>query len=270
MSTPHHLAAQRLSAQFGWRLLTIPDWAAAAYEIDPSPADDKAARNTCLTVYSRTLYEACQDRKHQEQAYSELHRYLWPQAYDRDSDLAADATQRALLRIFEALQSPSSNRGPQSAIVFLRFCQYMLCQAIRDERRQRLLAPERVISLDASPPGEAAEGETWGERVPNPSPSPEETVVADEADTAYQQQVDAVLPRLPRTVLESLQTLWKNRTERQISAVVFTYFDQAGDDAIATHLHTNPKNVQPLRSRGLDKVHTELNARLAYGQGDYA
>lgn len=270
MSTPHHLAAQRLSAQFGWRLLTIPAWAAAAYEIDPTPADNKAARNACLTVYSRALYEACLNKKRQEQAYGELHGYLWPQAYHRDSDLAADATQLALLKVFEALQSPGSNRGPQSDIAFLRFCQYMLCQAIRDERRQRLLARGRIISLDESPPGEAAEGETWGEKIPDPSPSPEKTVVATEAVAVYQRQVDAVLPRLPRTVLESLQTLWKNRLEHQISAVVFTYFDQAGDDAIAAHLHTNAKNVQPLRSRGLDKVRAELNARLAYGQGDYA
>lgn len=270
MSNPHRLAAQRLSAQFDWRLLTIPDWAAAACAIDPAPADDKAARNACLSVYSRALHEACQDKKRQEQAYGELHRYLWPQAYHRDPELAADAAQLALLRIFEAMQSPDPARGPQTGILFLRFSQYILWQAIRDERRQRLMTP-RLISLD-QPVSVDADQVTLGDLIPDEGSLPEERIIEGEEIKAHAARLRwsrAASPGLAQMVLEALQALWRTRLEHQISAVVFTYFDQVGDDAIAARLHTIPKNVQPLRSRGLDKIHAHLNARLANGQGGY-
>lgn len=268
MSTPHHLAAQRLAAQFGWRLLAISDWAAAACQIDPAPADDKTARNACLTVYSQALYEACQDKNRQEQAYGELHRYLWPQAYHRDPDLAADALQTTLIKIFEVLQAPNPTRGPQADVVFLRFSQIKLLQAIRDERRRRLIGG-RVISLDQPVVDNAEQVSTLADLIADESLSQEERIIADEDRATRQRWLAAAFPRLARMVVESLQKLWTNRRKRQITVVVYTYFGQVDDDAIAARLHTTRKNVQPLRSRGLDKIRNQLRTRLAYNQGGY-
>lgn len=266
MSTPHHLAAQRLAAQFGWHLLAIPDWVAAACQIDPAPADDKAARNACLTVYSQALYGACQDKNRQEQAYSELHHYLWPQAYHRDPELAADALQITLIKIFEGLQASDPTRGPQADVVFLRFSQIKLLQAIRDERRRRLIGG-RVISLDQPVMDDAEQVSTLADLLADASPSQEERIIADEDRATRRRWLDAASPRLASMVIESLQDLWTNRLKRQISAVVFTYLDQADDAAIAVRLNTKSKNIQPLRSRGLDKVREQLHTRRVYGQG---
>ncbi len=268
----HRLHVRRLKTQFGWRQMEEDAWAEAAHQINPAPIDDTAARNACLTVYSQVLFDACQDKKRQEQAYTELHNYLWPQAYARDPELAADAAQGALLRIFEAFHSPDPNHRPQSGVTFLRFTQYKLWHALRDERRQRILIPGS-ISLDDPVIGEDGEISTLGEIIPDPKPSPEgQLTQAEEAAAAAARLrwMRSAAPRLTIMVVETLVQLWRKSLQRQLTTVILTYIDGASDDAIAARLQTTAKNVQPLRSRGLDKVHDHLQARLAFEQGGYA
>jgi RNA polymerase sigma factor (sigma-70 family) len=92
-------------------------------------------------VYSVALYEACRqtaDAGRRERAFLELHRFLFRTAYRRWPELAEDATQRALVLIFEQM-----NRC-QRPVTFLSFTFFKLLQAFKTEWR--------IINRDAPLP----------------------------------------------------------------------------------------------------------------------
>lgn len=76
------------------------------------------------------------------------------------------------------------------------------------------------------------------------------------------------IPKLIAATLQALQELWQtSRLRRQLATIIHTYVDRVSDDEIAHRLSTTPVNVQPLRSRGLDKLAERLYGDLAFGQG---
>ncbi len=76
------------------------------------------------------------------------------------------------------------------------------------------------------------------------------------------------IPQLIAATLQALQELWQTgRLHRQLTTVIYTYVDRVSDEKIALRLGTKPVNVQPLRSRGLDKLAERLYDSLAFGQG---
>jgi hypothetical protein len=120
-------------AQNDWALVSACDLVQRlrSQEANPSPAQTK---RQAIHQYSIVLYEACRQAKNserRERAYTELHRYLYRAAYNRRRELADDATQRALLLVYEQIdrcQSPGT---------FLKFAIWKLLQAIKDEDRAR-------------------------------------------------------------------------------------------------------------------------------------
>ena len=126
----YRTAVRGLVARFRWGLLTESAWIAAARQINPEPEDDKAARRVCLTVYSRNLHEACQDRRRQDQAYRELFDYLYPQAYARDAGLAFEAAQEAIVLVYRSFTEPKLAKCQQPE-TFLCFAQGKLRDAFK-------------------------------------------------------------------------------------------------------------------------------------------
>jgi len=117
-------AVRRLIHLFNWQLLSEEEFVIRAMEtLDKNPA--MTPMQACLNVYSKKLHDASQDVSQQEQAYYELHYFLYRKACCRKSDLADDATQESLRLIFEQIDTC---RNPGA---FLRFAEWKLWQAIK-------------------------------------------------------------------------------------------------------------------------------------------
>jgi len=84
--------------------------------------------------YTIATYKACrqdQDQDRREQGYCELSRYLFRAAYNRWPELAEDATQRALILVYEQIDRC---RNPGT---FLAFALGKLRHAFKQEQRAR-------------------------------------------------------------------------------------------------------------------------------------
>jgi len=206
--------ARDLIGKFGWHLLseeefTVRAVATLAEKPRMSPAQ------ACLNVYSRTLYNACQDVRQQEQAYMELHYYLYRIAYSRRPDLAEDATQKALLLVYEQIDTC---RSPDT---FLRFAQWKLRQALTDiGRKGRKFSPDPL------------ELEEWRE---DPS-----------ARTEMQRIETAV------DMSDCIRTAWEEhpRAHDQLRAVVWKYMYGLSNQEIAAVLGKKPAQVYMLIFHG--------------------
>lgn len=132
-SHPDEIACRRvvqaLIAQYDWALPREDDlmeWILASIQAEDSPTDLERV------AYSTALYEACrqtQDLDRRERGYRELFRFLFRVAYNRWPELAEDATQRALVLVYEQMDHC---RGPGT---FLGFAFFKLLQGFTEERR---------------------------------------------------------------------------------------------------------------------------------------
>jgi DNA-directed RNA polymerase specialized sigma24 family protein len=169
-------AIRRLIHDFNWRFLPQEEFVARCVEtLAAKPAMRPV--QACQNIYSRALYDACQDACRQEQAYAELHYYLHRIAWHRRPEVAEDATQEALLLIFEQIDTC---RNPGT---FLRFAQFKLLQAIK--------------KVDRPPPP------------PPPEPSLEELVPSDEKTGNLWRCIRQVWETHPRARNQLQAVLWK-------------------------------------------------------------
>ena len=209
-------AVRQLVGEFNWRLLSEEEFVDRVVEtLAEKPA--MTPRQVCQNVYSRVLYNACQDVRLQEQAYSELHYYLYRIACRRCCpDLTKDATQQALLLIFE---QTDTCRKPGA---FLRFAQLKLLQAIKVVERHHRHGKETLI--DEFP---------W-------IPSTEPMSMGNEVEDLW----------------DSIREVWKkhSRAHDQLRAVLWKFLDGLSDEEIAARLGKTPAQVQVLRSRGMRKL----------------
>jgi len=215
-------AVRRLMNDFSWRLLSEEEFVSRCV----STLAEKPAMKpiqACQNVYSRVLYEACRDVNRQEQAYLELHYYLYRIARSRRWNVAEDATQGALLLIFEHIQAC---RNPET---FLRFAQFKLLQAIKTMNR-RLGREEEPLVDD----------------LPRP---PSETQIPFDDDT--------------ENLWNCIRQIWAAhpRARNQLRAVLWKYFDELSDEEIARRINKTPAQVQVLRSRGLEKLRRCMTER---------
>lgn len=309
------IEARRLAAQYGWRLLAVNDWVAAAQEIDPAPQDPKAARHALLHAYAPVLFAACGDTHNssrRDQAYRELYDYLWQQAYLWHHDLAPDIAQEAIVLIFRSFAEPHLKRCIDPS-AFLDFTHGKL----RDARKRVFETngvPPNWVPLPGADTQAEDDSRAAGRELPDHRPGPEQTVLQDEAQREMQAAIRAememqapdqdrikapggaqpeklaekraklrskleammyderrhwarlAMPVLIAATLRALQELWRvGRLQRELQVVIRTYVDRVFDDEIARHLEIKPVNVQPLRSRGLDKLAERLHDRLAFG-----
>ncbi|WP_423223578.1 hypothetical protein [Candidatus Amarolinea aalborgensis] len=256
----YRTALRSLVARFRWGLLTESAWIAAARQINPEPGDDRAARRACLTIYSRTLHEACQDRGRQDQAYRELFDYLYPQAFARDANIAFEATQDAIGLAYRSFTEQKLTKCQQPE-AFLCFAQDKLRDAFKRiyQRRKR---ENGNVSLD-SPSGDDDQGD--GSTLPEPAhqmPGPEPP------DSEREEWVAAMVYRVAERVLHCLGTLWQQRSlNMQVRILLLTFMDRAADAQIAAQLHKTTTAIHSLRTRALDKLRVCLNLHLPLSWG---
>jgi len=208
-------AVHKLVNDFNWQLLPEEEFVtrcAGTLAEKPAMKPIPAGQN----VYSQVLYDACRDVCRQELAYMELHYYLHRIACHRWPDVAEDATQAALLLVFEQIDT-CHNPG-----AFLRFAQFKLLQAIKTVDRHT--PPPEELPVDDLP---------W-------LPSEELAPPDDQADD----------------LLYCIRQMWKThpRARDQLRAVLCKYFDELSDEEIAEKLNTTPAQVHVLRSRGMKKL----------------
>lgn len=279
-SVPYASTINRLAAQYGWRMLPPVDWAAAACQLDPAPVDERAARRACLSVYARTLFEACQDPARQEQAYRELYDYLCMQAAYRGPHLACDFAQEAILLILRSFHEEGRARCSRPE-AFLLFARFKLWDAISRVRR---FSDEggRSTSLSDLAYDEDDE-EAVDSRLVPPRPQPLDDLLVKERLARARASVRLVALE----VLDGLHVLWSKPKppRRQLVAAILAHLDEAPDPVIARRLlafdardssfsDTAPaptraqiENVQVLRSLGLDKLRAVLQTRLDLSSG---
>ena len=197
--------ARRLASSYQWHLLPVSEWAEEALEFTPPAATDVLARRACLTVYSRILYAACQDGARRNQAYGELHRYLWLLAQRWDSALADDAAQRAIELIYTAWQQPDEAKHPRSALTFLRFAQLKLREAMSHERRVRDRGDGDIISdplTDRDP-----DNDDFWDRVADPRPPIDADLIERESRAERAHWLAAMRFRVAHLTFGCLQRL---------------------------------------------------------------
>ncbi|MBL7182908.1 MAG: sigma-70 family RNA polymerase sigma factor [Anaerolineae bacterium] len=209
-------AVRQLVGEFNWRLLSEEELVARAVET-LAEKPQMTPTQACQNVYSRVLYDACQDAHRQEQAYCELHYYLYRIACGRcPSDLVEDATQQALLLIFAQIDTC---RKPGA---FLRFAQLKLLQAIKTVQRRHGWGRETLV-----------DDLLW---ISSEGPMPTDDRVED--------------------LWDCIRHIWEKhpRARNQLRAVLWKYFDGLSDEEIAAWLKKRPADVHVLRSRGLKKL----------------
>ncbi|MFQ5872672.1 MAG: RNA polymerase sigma factor [Dehalococcoidia bacterium] len=175
--------------------------------------------------YTIALYEACrqaEDLDRQERGYHELFRFLFRAAYNRWPELAEDATQRALVLIYEQIDRC---RTPAT---FLRFALYKLQHAFKQEHRAR--GQELFVSeLDQVRVGDRA------------------------ASHARLNQEDRL-----KVLIDAITRL---PDQRQQKAILLKFFGGLSDDVISARLQETVVNVRVLRHRGIVQLRKDERLR---------
>jgi RNA polymerase sigma-70 factor, ECF subfamily len=150
-----------------------PDAAALEPALRAAQRGDVAAFNDLVQVFQRQVYNVC---------YRTL-------GHTED---AADATQDAFLSAFRGLKT---FRGPASG--FRPWLLRVAVNACYDQLRRRQRRPSD--SLDAM--GEAPDELGPAERLPDPSPSPEQQALSSETARQIQRAIDSLAPEQRMTVV---------------------------------------------------------------------
>lgn len=122
-----------LIKKFEWALLSEDDLVELVLDSREMISPNNLERQI-KHEYTIALYEACwqtEDLSRRERGYQELFRILFRVAYNRWPELAEDATQRALLLVYQQIERC---RDPAA---FLGFALYKLRQGFKEEQRTR-------------------------------------------------------------------------------------------------------------------------------------
>ena len=244
-------AARAWAEQHNWSLVTEQEWVKRAQAIEPTPKSEEAARKVCFTVYCEVLYYACQDSQLRQQAYRELYDYLWLLAYPRVGEtLVNEAAQDAIVLVFRSFEDDiQSCREPRA---FLNFAYWQLTAAISTLRRPNI--QEGLIK-------EAEQLNDKTHKINERQESVDKPLLQKERE-AWLEQLRC---HIALKVLHCLVQLWQRKgIRRQLTAVILAFMDYADDQTIAHYLQAaSVKSIEPLRSRGLDKLQQCLQPQLA-------
>lgn len=185
-------------------------------------------------AYSVALYETCrqaQDPARREGGYAELAHFLSRAAYNRWPDLAEDATQRALLLVYQQLDRC------QSPATFLAFALNKLRQAFKEEQRAR----DKKV-------GELSLNGSLAEEIGQANPTKNEATFPLELnrEECLSALVKAIA-RLPNS--------------RQQKAILWKFFGGLSDHEIAARLEVTAANVRKLRHDGLARLRQDEGLR---------
>ena len=208
-----------LAEKYDWALLREDDLVELVLgSIEPTVSPDEIER-LVRHQYTIALYKACkqvEDLDRCERGYQELFRFLFRAANNRWPELAEDATQRALVLVYEQIDRC---RSPGT---FLAFALNKLRHAFQQEQR----AAGREIPWDER-------GEDSRDRIP----------VAPSSELDQRERLQVVLDAIRRL-----------SDERQRQAILLKFFGGLSDEAIGVRLEITTGYVRVLRHRGIAQL----------------
>src|SRR5262249_656235 len=161
----------------------------------------------------------------------ELLRYLWAGARRRYPEIAEDATQRAVERVF-ALFARCRTTG-----AFLAFAFQQLMDSARALRRHDQLDHQAGVPAWAGPRRELA-------KLPDRRADMDERVIVAELRARFEELSSQFLRKHPRA-------------GQQLAALRLKYIDGLDEAAIGQLLGKSPGSVYTLRARALEKLRAE-------------
>jgi DNA-directed RNA polymerase specialized sigma24 family protein len=234
--------------RYGWGLITRDDLLTLVEQACQRHGahDAAAARIATLACYSAIMHRACSGadgRARQEQGYTELHAFLAAVARRRYANVGAEATQRALERIFVSF---ASCRQPET---FLAFPLQQLRDAARAEFHTELRAAE------ALPDSDGALATAWQLAAASQRPDP--------VDTAIRRDILDHIGHCARRFVQRYP-----RATQQFAALWMRHIEGLDDETIGQRLGTSSAAVQVMRSRAARRLRADPDwQRLAYELG---
>lgn len=228
--TAFHLVCRRivraLIEKYVWALLSedeLVELVLSSIQSEISPAKvERLAKHH----YTIAMYGACrqaEDLGRREQGYHELFRYLFRVAYNRWPELAEDATQRALVLVYEQI---NRCRNPGT---FLAFALGKLRHAFKQERQARGIE----LSL-----------EEMGQNI------------TEEDRTAPSSHLDQ--EELCQVLLDAIKRLPKDHERK---AIFLKFFGGLSDAKIGERLEITEGYVRVLRHRGIKRLRKDKRLR---------
>lgn len=217
---------QAMIARYGWALLPEDELVALTLTAVQTAGWPDNLEQLVTQLYTLSLYEACHqpyDVERRERGYGDLFRYLYRAAYNRRPDLAEDATQRALLLIYEQIDHC---RKPTA---FLFFAYQKLRHALKQERCAR------------------------GDELPADEHTGNHAEEDQEAAPPMLLQQEQL-----HVLLDAIKRLPDQRMQR---AILLRYFAGLSDQEISTRLNLTVGHARVLRHRGLRLLRS--NRRLS-------
>ena len=229
---------ETLVVRHDWQLWTRVEFAQQIEErVKADEVDEEALTKLAVNLYCGVWHEACgSSGARRMRAYNELARYLYDRALHKyhDLEMAQEITHEAILLISQQLDQV---RNPGA---FLAFALLKLWNAATTYFRQRDRHARRSEPLpdpsDVEQPGEVADLQT---------PQPEAAVVQGELERFVRARIDALIADAPRA-------------RSQFQAVLLKFLHGYSDAEIAETLETDVASVHVLRSRGLNRLRTDV------------
>lgn len=218
-------AVQKLMSAYGWKLVDVETLCQSVWSSTPADPDLPSWESKITYAYASVLYQACQSQaetRQREQAYTELHRYLYAAACKSYPDLSPiDLAQDAIRLVCQQIErchTPSA---------FYTFAFNKLRQVAKEARR-RHQGQGREVELTTIE-------EQTGEIGQQPTTPFEEI--------AQRERTEAVI-----NALKSLSD-WRQR-----AAVEAKYFNALSDEEIGKQLGVTAQHVRVLRTRALQQL----------------
>lgn len=242
-----------LMSEYQWALLDRDDFVQIVLERAKSTGDSTKATiaRIAKNEYSQTLYATCsstgnRDHRRTTQAFNELSHYLYRIARSRRPDhpqVAEEATQRALVKIYEALREGEIN-NPDT---FLSGCIWKLRGALTQIERSQEIRGQAIYSW---------ERDDWIERDEPAHPSIRPTERNAEREI-----------RLRKEILDELGRKFEihPRATRQLEAVLHKYLGDKEHEDIAEELNAPSVGaVSTLITRGKQKLAANEELEVLY------
>jgi RNA polymerase sigma factor (sigma-70 family) len=228
-------AVETLLQRHSWQLIDKKECTRRAIVIIRAGSITDPTR-AAMNAYTLAMYHACsgaEGMQRRNMAYRELHRFLFDHARLRCVDVAEDATQRAIIRVYEAF---NDCRKPGAFLAFALQRLRDSVKAIRRHERRPLQSLERSFGDDLIP---------LGDLLPDTSqPAMDEQMITDDLQAHLQQLYTEFRLRHPRA-------------GKQLDALWLKYIDGLDDIAISQRLGTTTANVHVLRCRAIKKLNND-------------
>ncbi len=223
--------AQKLLQDYRWSLLSVEALARLIRHEVPASSSEDTLRRQAKHQYTIALYKACrqcEDSRRRERAYRDLHHYLYRAAYNRWPELAEDATQRALVLVYEQIDRC---RQPDT---FLAFALWKLRHAFQqEERARRILQDDEKLAVE---------------------------VGQNQSTHTQPTSANKELLRNERAAMLA-EALHKITDPRKRQAITLKYFADLNDTEISRRLDISASYVRVLRHRGIQELRENSKLR---------